>query len=226
MGEPIGRNVEGTLEDRPRDPGDLSWEDFEGRLALVLGRMAVDSFLILSTTPNDDYTFYVQFAQGGRAGLRAEAVSNNFLAGRRALSPAQDEQMATMGWQCPTPHNTDLNYMRQWPMPAPYAEVASLAVRSMREVYRIGRPSALVYRRFARGGHDFAEPGLGIDAEKPMTPRGAGLPRSFATRMATSPSGREAASSTSGRSTGRRLSSGSSRRSCAVLQAASRSSRP
>jgi hypothetical protein len=61
-------------------------------------------------------------------------------------------------------------------MPAPFAEVAHLAVRTLREVYGVARPSDLVYRRFARGGHDFADPSLGIAAERPTTPRGAGEP--------------------------------------------------
>ena len=157
-------------------PPDLSWEEFERRLAAVLGRMAAESFLIVSTRADEEHCYYVQFAQGGRGGFRAEAESNNFLAGRWALSPAQEEQLAQLGWQCPTPGDSDLNYMRQWPLPAPFADIASIAVRSLREVFGVGQPSELVYRRFAKGGHDFAEPGLGIDPEKPTTPRGAGQP--------------------------------------------------
>jgi hypothetical protein len=153
---------------------DMSWEQFEGRLAAVLGRMAAGSYLILSSRADDEIVYYVQFAQGGRGGFRAEAESNNFLAGRWALSPTQEEQLAGLGWQCPMPGDSDLNFMRQWPTPAPYAEVASLAVQSLREVYGIERPSELVYRRFAKHGPDFAEPELGIQPERPTTPRGSG----------------------------------------------------
>jgi Putative bacterial sensory transduction regulator len=151
---------------------DMSWEQFGGRLAAVLGRMAAGSYLILSSRADDEIVYYVQFAQGGRGGFRAEAESNNFLAGRWALSPAQEEQLAGLGWQCPMPGDSDLNFMRQWPTPAPYAEIASLALRSLREVYGIERPSELVYRRFAKGGRDFAEPELGIAAERATTPTG------------------------------------------------------
>jgi hypothetical protein len=156
------------------DEDDMSWEQFEDRLAAVLGRMAAGSFLILSSLADDEILYYVQFAQGGRGGFRAEAESNNFLAGRWALSPAQEEQLAGLGWQCPTPGNTDLNFMRQWPTPAPYAEIARLAVRSLREVYGLEQPSELVYRRFAKRGPDFAEPELGIQPERPTTPNGRG----------------------------------------------------
>jgi hypothetical protein len=154
------------------DEDDMSWETFEGRLSAVLGRMAAESYLILSSREDDEIVYYVQFAQGGRGGFRAEAESNNFLAGRWALSPAQEEQLAGLGWQCPTPGNTDLNFMRQWPNPAPYAEIARLAVRSLCEVYGIEQPSELVYRRFAKHGPDFAEPELGIQPERPTTPKG------------------------------------------------------
>jgi hypothetical protein len=156
------------------DGGDISWEQFEGRLAAVLGRMAAETFLILSTPPDDEHCYYVQFAQGGRGGFRAEAESNNFLAGRWALSPAQEEQLAGLGWQCPMPGDSDVNFMRQWPTPAPYAEIARLAVRSLREAYGIERPSDLVYRRFAKRGPDFAEPELGIRPERPTAPSGRG----------------------------------------------------
>ncbi len=156
---------------------DLTWEDFEARVAASLERMALDQFLILSTRPlgDDESLYFVQFAQGGRAGFLAEAVSNRYLTGAAQLAPGQEEAMARLGWQFPDHHATKPeNFSRQWPMPVPFAEVAALAVRTLREVYRVERPADLVYRRFTRDGHDFAEPGLGIDAERPTTPRGRG----------------------------------------------------
>jgi hypothetical protein len=159
--------------------GALSWDDFETRLVAALERMALDQYLILSTRPagDDESLYYVQFAQGDRAGFRAEAVSNRYLTGAAQLSPAQEDAMAALGWQFPDPHATKPeNFSRQWPMPAPFPEAARLAVRTLREAYGVGRPAELVYRRFTREGHDFAEPGLGIDAERPTTPRRKGQP--------------------------------------------------
>src|ERR1035437_9890302 len=153
-------SVEGLAEDN------MSWEQFEGRLSAVLGRMAAGTFLILSSRAGDEIVYYVQFAQGGRGGFRAEAESNNFLAGRWALSPAQEEQLAQLGWQCPMPGDSDLNFMRQWPTPAPYAEIARLAVRSLREVYGIERPAELVYRRFGERGADVGAAGSGVLPER------------------------------------------------------------
>jgi len=174
-----------TDQTKSAPPGDtgsraeLTWADFETRLAAALERMALDQFLILSTRPagDDESLYFVQFAQGGRAGFLAEAVSNRYLMGAAQLSPAQEDAMAALGWQFPDHHATKPeNFSRQWPMPAPFPEAARLAIRTLRQVYGVGRPADLVYRRFAREGHDFAEPGLGIDAERPTTPRGKGQP--------------------------------------------------
>jgi hypothetical protein len=155
-----------------------TWDEFEGRLAAALSRMALDTYFVLTTPIGEDgSSYYIQFAQGGRAGFLAEAVSNAYLSGTRALSPAQEEQLVDLGWQSPSPRaKKDLNFSRQWPMPVPFEEVVRLAVRTLREVYGIERPAELRYRRFARGGPDFAEPDLGIPAEPPGTPRQSGLP--------------------------------------------------
>ena len=169
--------------------GALSWDDFEARLVAALERMALDQYLILSTRPagNDGSLYYVQFAQGDRAGFRAEAVSNRYLTGAAQLSPAQEDAMAVLGWQFPDYHATKPeNFSRQWPMPAPFAEAARLAIGTLRQVYGVGRPADLDYRRFTREGHDFAEPGLGIDAKRPTTPRGKGQPAA-ATRAELTP---------------------------------------
>ena len=159
--------------------GALSWDDFETRLTAALERMALDQFLILTKRPagNDGSLYFVQFAQGDRAGFLAEAVSNRYLMGAAQLSPAQEDAMAALGWQFPDHHATKPeNFSRQWPLPAPFPEAARLAIRTLRQVYGVGQPADLVYRRFTREGHDFAEPGLGIDAERPTTPRGKGQP--------------------------------------------------
>ena len=171
---------DGALAAATGDPGagdELTWDDFEARLVASLERMALDQFLILSTRPvgDDESLYFVQFAQGGRAGFLSEAVSNRYLAGSAQLAPDQEEAMGALGWQFPDHHATKPeNFSRQWPMPAPFADVAALAVRTLREAYAVERPADLVYRRFTRDGHDFAEPGLGIDAERPTTPRGKG----------------------------------------------------
>jgi hypothetical protein len=151
-----------------------SWEGFRERLARVLGKMAVDTFLIIcgpSPEPGRDY--FVQFAQGGRAGFLAEAVSNVNLEGLSALSPTQDELMGDLGWMSPTPGSTvEPNYSRQWPMPVPFEEAAHLAVRTLREVFGITATSQLYYKSFAENGPEFARPELGIRADIAPSPKG------------------------------------------------------
>jgi hypothetical protein len=136
---------DGALAAATGDPGagdELTWDDFEARLVASLERKSL---------------YFVQFAQGGRAGFLAEAVSNRYLTGSAQLAPDQEEAMGALGWQFPDHHATKPeNFSRQWPMPAPFADVAALAVRTLREAYAVERPADLVYRRFTRDGHDFA----------------------------------------------------------------------
>jgi len=152
-------------------PVDRSWAGFEARLAAALRCLPVDQFLILSTQPatQDDPIYYVQFAQGGPSGLRAEAVSNAYLLPAGQLSPSQEAALASAGWQAPYARaERPENYNRQWPMPAPFTDVAALAVATLRDVFGVVRPANLRYRRFARRGRgDLTEPGLGIPAEAP-----------------------------------------------------------
>ncbi|MDP9232949.1 MAG: YbjN domain-containing protein [Actinomycetota bacterium] len=147
-----------------------TWDEFEARLTGVLERMAVDTYLVVGTRPNadDGSSYYVQFAQGGRAGFLAEAVSNRYLAGTGAISPMQEQRLGELGWQWPNPRSkTELNFSREWPMPTPFDEAATLAVRTLREIYGVERTDDLAYKSFSRDGHRFAQPSLAIDAEVP-----------------------------------------------------------
>lgn len=145
-----------------------TWDDFKQRLGGVLGKMAVNTYLIVDARPSggEESGYYVQFYQGGRPGFLAEAVSNNNLKGTGALSPMQEEQLGALGWQWPNPRSkSPVNFTREWPMPTPFEEVAVLAVRTLREIYGIGGTADLLYTSFSRDGHHFAQPSLGIDAK-------------------------------------------------------------
>ena len=74
------------------------WDEFEGRLTRSLASMATDSYLILTVTPAaaGDAHRYVQFAQAGPTGLRAEAVGNGFLPGPDRLTPAQEAALLAL----------------------------------------------------------------------------------------------------------------------------------
>ena len=83
-----------------------------------------------------------------------------------------------MGWQWPmTSGDIGRNFSREWPNPAPWAEVAALAVRTLRDVFEIASPADLRYQHGGfpsfRGRPAVLE--LGIPAERvrrqpPATP--------------------------------------------------------
>jgi hypothetical protein len=160
----------------------LSWDEFERRLALTLEQMADETFLIIATPEGEDNRgYYLQFASGESYGLRAEAVGSGNLRPDRALVPAREAELDELGWQRPAPDDVCRNFTRTWPFPAPFQEIARLAVRTLREVHGIARPADLRYVYKAFGDSAIAAPDLGIEAQRRAPPptlhrqsRGAG----------------------------------------------------
>lgn len=155
----------------------LTWDEFERRLATALERMAADTFLVITQPSAKGGTgYYVQFAravgsESPEPVLRAEAVGNEHLQAATALTPAQLRRLGRLGWKRPTPADKGRNFTRRWPVPAPYGEVARVAVVTLRDVYGIDEPARLryVYQSFGRG--DVGRLDLGIDpAPAPRSP--------------------------------------------------------
>lgn len=154
-----------------------TWDELAARLAGALERMPVDSFLILTTRPTDDgRTYYVQFAhvvdaEDRSTALRAEAVGSGYLPADAALTEAQEARLTALGWEAPEASDPARNHRIAWAMPAPFEEVAALAIRTLREVYGIASPAELrhVHEFFDRG--EIRDPGLGIPAERRSRPR-------------------------------------------------------
>lgn len=136
----------------------LTWDDFERRLTAALELMDLETFLVVTVPSGEGGTgYYVQFArvgspEGGEQGLRAEAVANEHLAPASTLTAGQVRRLGRLGWQRPTAADKGRNHTRTWPLPAPYADVARLAVATLREVYGIPEPGGLryVYQSFER----------------------------------------------------------------------------
>lgn len=149
------------------------WSDFEARLAVAIERMPVESFLIL-TTPSAAAgpASYVQFAhfideKDHTTALRAEAVCSENRPGA-PLAPEQEEQLvAGLGWGRPQPDDVSRNFVRTWEDPPPVADVARLAVRTLREVFGLETPASLrwVHELFDRG--QVTDPDLGIEPDRP-----------------------------------------------------------
>lgn len=183
---PTGCGPEGTESPRPgAGEGAAAWEAFEARLVRAIGKMDIESFLILELPPDDaGARGYVQFARWAREGtvrgVRAEASGSDYFAATRPLTPAQLSRLRRLGWRSPrSSDGTCRNHWREWPEPAPAAEVASVAAATLREVYGVGLPGQLraLYRLFGTGAT--ADLGLGLQPIADERPSGRGGDRSF-----------------------------------------------
>lgn len=150
-----------------------SWTSLTQALAGGLARMRAEQFLILDVVDTGDGSgekpgHYVQFACGGEEGFRAEAVSNRYLADRWKLPEKAAEVLFRLGWRAPDPVGTEggsVNYHRSWPAPSPVAEVAQLAVSTLRRVYGVRAMDQLEYRYFQKDGTELELADLGLRRE-------------------------------------------------------------
>lgn len=146
-----------------------AWFPFTASLASVLEQLQEDQFLILSAKGSNRF---VQFYAQGAFGMRAEAVSNEYLTGSERLSVAQVVRLGELGWQAPsgtsrtsTPQSDpdgSPNHYINVASPIPFAELAELAVRTLREVMAVPHPQFLEYSALDTRGNilEFNELGL------------------------------------------------------------------
>lgn len=160
--------------------GGRSWDEFTTDLAAALASLAEDQCLVLSVRGTGvegrpgsrGSSYYVQFVATDY-GLRAEAVSNSFLVGAERISPEAQIRLVGLGWQPPThpPGQEDVdpegspNYFHDHQAPVPFAEVASTAVATLRDVYGASEPATLTYLAFDASGRELEFPGLGVEHE-------------------------------------------------------------
>ncbi len=155
------------------DPSD-AWAAFEARLAKALEAMDRATYLVVSLAgePRSVASAYVQFAQGGLLGFRAEAAGNQWLPPGHGLGSAQQEKLAALGWQQPGSAPQGRNWAHEWEDdPVPFAEVAAIAVQTLREVYGAKTPDELTYRTGGFPAHSgpVPEPDLGIPRDRPSS---------------------------------------------------------
>jgi hypothetical protein len=156
----------------PLGGGGEAWASFEARLVGALAAMQHATYLVVSLVgdPRSGSSAYVQFAQGGLLGFRAEAAGNHWLPPGHGLGPAQEERLAALGWQRPGAASQGRNWVREWEEPVPFADVATVAVATLREVYGALTPDDLRYRSGGFPAHHgpVPEPDLGIAPDRPM----------------------------------------------------------
>lgn len=155
--------------DRPAPKVSAAWPAFAEKLCGVLGKLGEDQYLIVSAKQSNRF---VQFAGGGSAGMRVEAVSNAYLPASEQIDEARIARLGELGWQAPTgtaasstpeddPDGSP-NFFIEFARPVPFAALAELAVRTMVEVLRIAHPNFLEYQALDAGGNGLAYPELGL----------------------------------------------------------------
>ena len=130
----------------------VEWSEFAVRFARELASLDPDTILIVRE--HNESRHYVQ-AMREPDRLYAEAVSNNFLDGPLALTPADEEVLAEAGWRPPTEDWSPANWWTELPPVAPagaHAGLADMMVTALRDVQGVRRPADLVYESFHRDG--------------------------------------------------------------------------
>lgn len=173
-----GRDRRAARTSGPR-PG--SWPAFTRALAETLAVLDDTQHLILDRKP---VGVYVQVATRDDGGLRIEAVSNHYLQGDDRLDSARIRRLRKLGWLAPTyapekpegakrPRKGSPNYYRDLEGDVDYAAAAEMLVATLREVYKVSRPSRLSYKAFDTWNRVILLPTLGIDAEPGNSERSA-----------------------------------------------------
>ena len=143
------------------------WRPFVDRLAAALATLEEDQNFILAVEHRQRF---VQFAVSGPSGLRAEAVSNAYLAETDQLTGDQVAALNAAGWRSPT-HAPDAskaekdpagspNFFADFDAPVSFDEVADLAVRTLTQVFEVSHPDQLEYDAFDTKGDQISFPGL------------------------------------------------------------------
>ena len=143
------------------------WIPFADRLATALSALGEDQNLILAV---ENRHRFVQFSGSGASGLRAEAVSNAYLAEGDQLTGDQIAALIAAGWRSPT-HSPDAseadkdpmgspNFFADFDAPVPFDAVADLAVRALVQVFDVSHPGQLEYDAFHTGGGQLSFPDL------------------------------------------------------------------
>lgn len=170
--------------DVPSRPRSKAWPQFVTSLAASLSALDEDQYLIIK---RKDRPWFVQFAAQGSFGVRAELVSNSYLAPADQIAGESIDSALALGWQRPTgsPDSStpegdpdgSPNYFREWPQPVAFIDVARMAADTLVEVLAAPHPGTLIYNAFASDGAKILLPGLGLKPE-PAETTGDSVPTS------------------------------------------------
>jgi len=111
----------------------------DAKLRLV--KQVPDRYVIISSR---NANRYVQLASLKGGGVIGEAVSNHFLKAADRLSPTACRALCGMGWMLPhTSGWGNGNFWQRWADAAPTEEIATITVRSLRDVLDVASPAIL-----------------------------------------------------------------------------------
>lgn len=163
---------------------DQTWPQFAGALTSTLAALTPGQYLIMSVRGTgtehegafEGSSYFVQFAQGGERGFRAEAVANAFLAGAERLSVDRITELVRLGWQPPTyapgddrgalDQHGSANFFRDWDdQPPPFDAIAQLACATLEQIYGAAAPSYLEYTAADADDNPLSLDALGIDVQ-------------------------------------------------------------
>lgn len=140
---------------------DEEWQRLTTELGTCLAALNEDEFLVLT---HKRTSRYVQFAAQGEFGTRIEAAGNANIEPATAGLALQDYlAMAKLGWHLPNDQlgqqagaqadpDGSPNFFLDVASPVDFQAAATLAVQTLRGVYRIHHPGMLVYKAFASKG--------------------------------------------------------------------------
>lgn len=164
-----------------RDSTESSWLASTQNLARALPGFKAGQHLIIEDGASG---YYVQFTFLS-GGLRAEAVSNNYLPDHRKLTHSAILAMGALGWQMPASRQTATgiqsgysrsNFYRYflWSgppyKPVPFEQVAGFVMKSLQDIYSVEHPDRLRYVSFqGNAGRRSIFPGWG-SGEKNIKP--------------------------------------------------------
>ncbi len=160
-------NLSVSQSPQPSPAIGCDWQPFADRLVAVLATLKEDQNLILAVEHRHRF---VQFTGSGTSGLRAEAVSNAYLAETDQLTRDQVAALIAAGWRSPT-HAPDAskaerdpagspNFFVDFDAPVPFDEAADLAVRTLAQVFEVSHPDQLEYDAFDAAGNQISFPGM------------------------------------------------------------------
>jgi len=140
---------------RPRRWGKNDWDALLVQLAALIRECSNRQGRFVIVAQDSPHRF-VQFATIGR-GMRAEAISNEFLERSFMLTGAAVNQLRRLGWKDPS--KTSPNFHCHRPRREEPAALALLAVRTLRDVFKVPAPGGLTLERGSFGqaiaeGHD------------------------------------------------------------------------